>query len=71
MGHTEQLLSVKCQAGKYVVANSDIRDHVSRLNINLMAAQNPDADEAEGKKYKKTQFPATILTIHLFIVEDF
>jgi len=48
VGHTEQLLSVKCQAGKYVVANSDIRDHVSRLNINLMAAQNPDAEEADG-----------------------
>ena len=30
VGHTEQLLSVKCQAGKYVMANSDIRDHVSR-----------------------------------------
>ena len=48
VGHTEQLVSVKCQAGKYVMANSDIRDHVSRLNINLAAAAAAADDDADG-----------------------
>ena len=33
IGHTEQLLTVKTQTERYVMANASIRDHVSRLNI--------------------------------------
>jgi len=48
VGHTEQLLTVKTQAESYIKANTHLRDHVSRLNINLLAAAAADGEGGDG-----------------------
>ena len=34
IGHTEQLLMLKSEVDKYLIGSGNLRDHVSRLNVN-------------------------------------
>ena len=34
VGHTEQLLMLKSEVDKYLIGSGNLRDHVSRLNVN-------------------------------------
>lgn len=39
VGHTELFLMLKSEADKYLIGSGDLRDHVSRLNINIASSE--------------------------------
>ncbi len=48
VGQTEQLLMLKREIDKYVIATANLREHVSRLNTSAMSVQSNDSSASSG-----------------------
>ena len=50
VGHTEQLLMLKSEVDKYLIASGNLRDHVSRLNVTTSSTDDENSRSVSSMK---------------------
>jgi hypothetical protein len=54
IGHTEQLLMLKSEVDKYLIGSGNLRDHVSRLNVNPSVSSDGSGSSENSRSVGKS-----------------
>ena len=57
IGHTEQLLMLKSEVDKYLIGSGNLRDHVSRLNVNPSVSSDGSGTSENSRSVGKCHIP--------------
>ena len=58
IGHTEQLLMLKSEVDKYLIGSGNLRDHVSRLNVNPSVSSDGSGSSENSRSVGKCHIVA-------------